>query len=156
MVAGGPVRRAVLALCGLALLSPSLAHSRPDPQAASRPGEQELRALAEAWRTAYNAKDAAALASLYAPDGYYVSSHVVARGRAEIQAYFQRGIDGGGHIDSLELLASGQSGDLAYWVGTYQATNAGQKVRGRNIVVVRKVANEWLIVAHESAVADQP
>jgi ketosteroid isomerase-like protein len=115
-----------------------------------------LRAVAQAWRTSYNAKDAAAVASLYAPDAYYVSAHVVARGRSEILAYFQRGIDAGGHIDSIDLLSSGGSGDLAYWVGTYEATNAGRKVRGRNVVVVRRVDSQWLMVAHESVVADQP
>jgi uncharacterized protein (TIGR02246 family) len=112
--------------------------------------------VAAEWKAAYNAKDAAAVASLYTPDAYYVSAHVVAHGRPEIQAYFQRGIDAGGSIDAIQILSSGQSGDLAYWVGTYEATNAGQKVRGRNVVIVRKVRERWLIVAHESAVADQP
>lgn len=116
----------------------------------------DLRKVAEAWQAAYNAKDAKAVAALYAPDAYYVSAHVVAHGRQEIQAYFRRGIEGGGHIDSIQLLASGQSGDLAYWVGTYDATNAGQKVHGRNVVVSRRVKGQWLIVAHESAAADQP
>jgi ketosteroid isomerase-like protein len=138
------------------VLTPSFAHSRPAAEATTPSIAQELRSLAEAWRASYNAKHAAAVASRYAPDGYYLSSHVVARGRAEIQAYFQRGIDAGGHIDSIEVLASGRSGDLAYWVGTYESTNAGQKVRGRNVVVVRRIGKEWLIVAHESAVADQP
>jgi uncharacterized protein (TIGR02246 family) len=110
----------------------------------------------ERWKAAYNAKDAAAVAALYAPDAYYVSAHVVARGRTAIRAYFQRGIDAGGHIDEIRILASGQSGDLAYTVGTYEATNAGQKVRGRNVVVLRKIDGAWLMVAHESVVADQP
>ena len=118
--------------------------------------DRALRQVAEDWRIAYNAKDAAAVASLYAPDAYYVSAHVVAHGRAEIQAYFQRGIHAGGSIDAIRILSSGQSGDLAYWVGTYEATNAGQKVRGRNVVALRKVRDKWLMVAHESVVADQP
>jgi ketosteroid isomerase-like protein len=147
---------AVATLCLLAWRPPSSARAWPGAEAAVASLEVELRSLAEAWRSSYNAKDAAAVASRYSPDAYYVSSHVIARGRAEIQAYFQRGIDAGGRIDSIDVLASARSGDLAYWVGTYEATNAGQKVRGRNVVVVRKVGNEWLIVAHESAVADQP
>ena len=118
--------------------------------------EQALRRVAADWQAAYNAKDAAAVASLYTPDAYYVSAHVVAHGRQEIQAYFQRGIDAGGHIDAIQILSSSRSSDLAYWVGTYEATNAGQKVRGRNVVVVRQVTDRWLIVAHESVVSDQP
>lgn len=120
------------------------------------PTDADLRAIANAWRAAYNAGDAAAVAALYEPDGYYVSSHVVAHGRAEIQAYFQRGIDAGGHIDSIALLGTGRSGALAYWIGTYEATNAGRKVRGRNLVVVRNVAGTWLMAAHETAVSDPP
>lgn len=118
--------------------------------------EQALRSLAAEWRSAYNAKNGAAVAALYAADGWYVSSHVVAQGREAIQAYFQRGIDAGGHIDSIEILSSGHSGELAYWVGTYEATNAGQKFRGRNVVVARRIDRQWRIVAHETAVADQP
>jgi uncharacterized protein (TIGR02246 family) len=120
------------------------------------PTDQAIREVAEAWQAAYNAKDAAAVASLYTPDAYYVSAHVVAHGRQEIQAYFQRGIDAGGHVDAIQVLSGGHSGDLAYTVGTYAATNAGQKVRGRNVVVLRKVGGKWLMVAHESVVADQP
>jgi len=90
--------------------------------------EQTPKGLAAEWKAAYNAKDAAAVASLYAAEAYYVCAHVIAHGRREIQAYFQRGVDGGGHIDALELLALGESGVLAYWVGTYEATNAGRKV----------------------------
>lgn len=118
--------------------------------------DQALVRVAEEWKAAYNAKDAAAVASLYTTDGYYLSAHVVAHGRAEIQAYFQRGIDAGGHIDAIQILSSGQSGDLGYTVGTYEATNAGQKVRGRNVVVLRKDGDRWRMVAHETAVADQP
>jgi uncharacterized protein (TIGR02246 family) len=122
------------------------------------PGEPDEapRRVAEEWKAAYNAGDAARVASLYTDDGYYVSAHVVAQGRSAIQAYFQRGIDAGGHIDRIQILTSGASGDLAYTVGTYEATNAGQKVRGRNVVVLRKVGEKWLMAAHETVVADQP
>jgi hypothetical protein len=81
---------------------------------------------------------------------------VVASGWPDGQAYFQRGIDAGGHIDAIQILSGSRSSDLAYWVGTYEATNAGQRVRGRNVVVVRQVTDRWLIVAHESVVSDQP
>ena len=145
------------ALCVTATVLATVARGWPDGEAAvAQSTDQALLEVAAAWKAAYNAKDAAAVASLYAPDAYYVSAHVVARGRPEIQAYFQRGIDAGGHIDAIQILASGQSGDLAYWVGTYEATNAGQKVRGRNVVALRRVRDKWLIVAHESVVADQP
>ena len=147
----------IAALCGVAVAPSWATRARSDGQKdVTAVAEQTLQALADKWKAAYNAKDAAAVASLYTPDAYYVSAHVVARGRQEIQAYFQRGIDAGGHIDTIQILSNGRSGDLAYWVGTYEATNAGQKVRGRNVVVMRKVGATWQIVAHESVVADQP
>lgn len=151
------LRRLVVALCGMAAALFLVARGWPADQAdASATAAQSLQRVASEWKAAYSAKDAAAVATLYAPDAYYVSAHVVAHGRPQIQAYFQRGIDAGGHVDALQILSLGHSGDLAYWVGTYEATNAGQKVRGRNIVVARKIGERWLIVAHESVVADQP
>jgi len=141
----------LVVVAGGLVASAELRMENPAPGA-----EPAVLRVAEDWKAAYNAKDAAAVASLYAPDAYYVSAHVVAHGRAEIQAYFQRGIDAGGHIDEIRILASSQSGELAYTVGTYQATNAGQTVRGRNVVVVRKIDARWLMVAHEAVVADQP
>jgi ketosteroid isomerase-like protein len=118
--------------------------------------DADFKNLPDRWKTAYNAKDAAKVAALYAPDGYYLSAHVAAHGRDEIRAYFQRGIDAGGHIEAIEILASGSSGNLAYSVGIYHASNAGQKVSGRLVVVAERIEGKWLIVAHESVVPDQP
>jgi uncharacterized protein (TIGR02246 family) len=147
----------VAAVCVLAWTRLSVATVRSDGRAeVAGSTDQAVRKVAEEWKAAYNAKDAASVASLYTTDAYYVSAHVVAHGRPEIRAYFQRGIDAGGSIDTIQVLTSGHSGDLAYTVGSYEATNAGQKVRGRNVVVLRKVGGEWLMAAHETVVADQP
>jgi uncharacterized protein (TIGR02246 family) len=121
--------------------------------------EQQVRQISQSWMESYNRKDAAATAALYASDAYYVSQHVrggIIQGHDALQANIQRGIDGGGHIDSVEILTLAISGDMAYSVGTYHATNAGQKVTGRNIVVCRKVDGKWLIIAHTSVVPEQP
>jgi uncharacterized protein (TIGR02246 family) len=152
------MRRTIVAVWGVVATIAPLELIGGAASAAEATGrtDQALVRVAEEWKAAYNARDAAAVASLYTADGYYVSAHVVAHGRAEIQAYFQRGIDAGGHIDAIQVLSSGQSGDLGYTVGTYEATNAGQKVRGRNVVVLRKDGDRWRMVAHETVVADQP
>lgn len=47
-----------------------------------------------------------------------------------------------------------RSGDLMYTVARYEATNAGQRAFGVNLVVVRRIGNTWRIVAHEAAVSD--
>jgi uncharacterized protein (TIGR02246 family) len=128
----------------------------PDPHQAVPDEQDRIHQVAKDWQTAYNAKDAAGVAALYAEDGYYLSAHVLAHGRQQIQAYFQKGIDAGGHIDEIRVLTIARSCDLAYSVGTYQATNSGQIYRGRIVVVLRKVADRWLMAAHEVVVADQP
>ncbi|HTP12234.1 MAG TPA: DUF4440 domain-containing protein [Bacteroidota bacterium] len=121
--------------------------------------EQQIRRIAEEWKDTYNRNDAAAGAALYAEDGYYVSQHLttgIIQGRDAIRANIQRGIDSGGHVDSIEVLRLEIKGDFAYEVGTYQATNAGQKVTGRNILVFKKINGTWLIVAHTSVVPEHP
>jgi len=68
----------------------------------------------------------------------------------------QRGIAAGGHLDAVTILESGSDGSLAYAAGTYAADNAGQKVDGRILLVLRRCGDAWLVVAHEVVVRDQP
>lgn len=66
----------------------------------------------------------------------------------------QRGVDVGYDIDALRILSVGCSGDLMYTVTRYDATNAGQKAFGVNLVVVRRTGKNWFIVAHKSTAPD--
>jgi uncharacterized protein (TIGR02246 family) len=116
-----------------------------------------LTKIPEQWKEGYNQGHAAQVARLYTEDAYYLTQHFVTgvvHGRAAIQAYVQRGVDAKYHIDSIEVMAMDCSGDLAYTVGKYESTNAGQKASGVNVVVLRRFAGRWLIVAHEAAVPD--
>jgi len=112
--------------------------------------------VSEDWVRFYNAGDAAKVAALYTEDGYYLSAHILAHGRQAIEAYWERGIKAGGHIDFVKPLTVYYSRDLAYCAGTYQATNAGATVDGRILIVLRKVNGKWLMAAHETVVRDQP
>ena len=122
----------------------------------SEADDSSLGNIATRWRDAYNSGDAQRVASLYTPEGQYLSAHVHARGREAVRAYFQRGIDAGGHIDGIRVIDSRSDGTLAYAVGTYEADNAGQRVDGRILLVLEKRDQDWLIVAHEVVVRDQP
>lgn len=116
-----------------------------------------LRQIPETWRQKYNAGDAAGVAALYTPDAVYLTQHYVSglvAGRKAIQAYVQRGVDAGYKVDSIEVLRTDCSRELAYVVDRYTATNAGQKAMGVNLVVLRKSGGAWQIVAHEAAVPD--
>ena len=119
--------------------------------------DRAIRRIAEEWRDGYNGGDAAKVAALYAEDAYYLTQHFVTgilQGRDAMKAYVQRGVDAKYRIDSIEVIATGCSGDLAYSVGRYRATNGDQKALGVNVVVLRRTGGKWLIVAHEAAVPD--
>mgnify|MGYP001766539393 CR=1 FL=1 len=109
----------------------------------------------EKWKEAYNSGDAKNLIPLYAEDATYSSSHVPgleAIGRDKLIANFQRGISGGGHIDKIEILTANVSGEMASLYCRYQATNSGVTVSGRNLLVLRKMNDKWLIFSHMTVV----
>ncbi len=115
----------------------------------------EFEAKMVAWQKAYNSGDAKNLIPLYTEDAIYTSSHVPgleAIGREKLIANFQVGITGGGHIDKIEILKMDVSDGLAYLFCKYQATNAGETVTGRNLIVMKKVNNNWKIVIHMTVV----
>ncbi len=118
--------------------------------------EAAIRQISEDWIRFYNAGDAAKVAALYTDDGYYLSAHILAYGTQAIRAYWERGIKAGGHIDFVKLLTLYYSGNLGYFAGTYQATNAGVTVDGRVLIVLKKVSGKWRMAAHETVVRDQP
>jgi uncharacterized protein (TIGR02246 family) len=119
--------------------------------------KQEVPLNTEEWRNAYNAGDVEKLAAFYSEDADYVSPHVpglMIHGREAIKQNFQRGIAGGGHVDSIVVQRSYYSSDLAYIVCAYQATNSGVTVHGKNVLVMKKIGGRWLIVTHASIVRD--
>jgi uncharacterized protein (TIGR02246 family) len=145
------------ALLAAAVLFGSAAAPAQQIRCASADDARAIGAIADQWKESYNSGDAARVASLYAPDAYYLTQHFakgVVSGRALIQAYVQLGVDARYRVDSIRILAGACSGDLAYTVGTYESDNGGRRDFGVNIVVLKKVEGKWLIVAHESAVPD--
>jgi uncharacterized protein (TIGR02246 family) len=120
--------------------------------------KKEILKIVEQWKEGYNSGDAAKVAALYKEDAYYLTQHFITgivRGRAAIQAYVQLGVDSRYHIDSIRTLSIDCSGDFAYAITRYDATNNGQIAFGVNIVVLKKIGGKWLIVAHEAAVPDR-
>ncbi|GEM_PF-2263463 len=111
----------------------------------------EFDTIAEEWRKAYNSGDAPRLQLLYAENARYVSSHVPgleANGRDALIANFKNGITAGGHVDFIKILNTEISKELAMLFCLYQATNNGQTVQGRNLLILRKIEGKWLIVMH--------
>ncbi len=109
----------------------------------------------ETWKKAYNSSDAQNLVPLYTLDARYISSHVTGLeliGREKVIANFQNGMTSGGHIDSIEILTMELSSELVTLLCKYQATNSGQTVSGRNLLVLKKINGTWLIAIHMTVV----
>lgn len=107
------------------------------------------------WKDAYNSGDAKNLEPLYAEDAQYISSHVeglVAEGRQALLANFQKGMSGGGHIDSIRVDRLDLSCDMATLFCTYNANNNGMMAEGHNLLVLKRTGDIWLIVLHMTVV----
>jgi ketosteroid isomerase-like protein len=125
--------------------------------AAPSPADQvSIENVASAWVSLYNSGKVREVTELYATDGYYVSAHVLAKGHEAIQRYWERGIAAGGHLDFVKPVEIRVEGGLGYFLGRYQATNAGVTVDGRILIVARKIKGVWKIAVHETVVRDQP
>jgi ketosteroid isomerase-like protein len=117
--------------------------------------QHEFELRTNQWKEAYNSGDAQNLVALYSQDAIYISSHVKgleARGRDQLIAYFQQGMSGGGHVDAIEILTMEASGGLATLLCKYQATNSGVTVVGRNLLVMKNINGNWVVVVHMTVV----
>ncbi len=117
----------------------------------------EFQKLAEQWRLAYDSKDAKNLIPLYAENSEYISAHVngyIARGLDAVIKNFQKGIDGGGFLDTIEVLSITSSCNIAAVVTRYTGTAGGRKVDGRNLLVWKMIDGKWLVVTHMTAVRE--
>ncbi len=104
-----------------------------------------LNGMRDAWQSALDAKDPAALAAIYAEDGALLRPHSeTMSGRAAIEAYWTEfqasGI--GIEIKDTEVYAHG---DVGYKVGTFTATDAGGATidEGKYVEIWRHVDGKW-------------
>lgn len=117
--------------------------------------KEEFTQQTNEWIKAYNSKDSKNLLPLYTEDATYISSHVNGLqldGRKNVLSYFQDGINGGGHVDKIDILSFNVSENIATLLCKYQATNSGVTVVGRNLLVMKKVNGKWLIAIHMTVV----
>jgi ketosteroid isomerase-like protein len=118
---------------------------------------QEFQLLADRWRAAYDSKDAQNLSPMYAENSEYISSHVagyIAHGHDAVINNFQKGMDTGGFIDSLQVLSLTSSCSMVAVVTRYTGTAGGKDVDGRNLLVWKKIGGKWLVVTHMTSVKD--
>jgi ketosteroid isomerase-like protein len=104
----------------------------------------ELARVLTDYETAWRAKDAAALARLFAEDGFVLQRNKPpVRGRAEIE----RAYAGAGGQLALRALAYATEGPVGYIIGAYSA-RAGEPDDGKFTLTLKKGADgRWLIMS---------
>ncbi len=136
-------RRILLGLAALVFAMPMTGAA----QAKSNDLKAQLSAVDQAWATAYNAKDAAAVAALYADDAKLMApGHATASGRAAIQALFAEQLKQGG-TNTVTTGETLDGGKIAVATGGWVATGADGKHldHGSYVTVYKKVGSTWMI-----------
>ena len=117
--------------------------------------DPQLTKLAKQWEAAFNAKDPAKVAALYAEDGVVNPPNESAvRGRTAIQSW-AKGTMGVFTSITLTPAESTISGNVGYEAGTYSGTMASGSDKGKYVIVLKRVGGQWLI-AHDIFNSDMP
>lgn len=118
----------------------------------------DIRAATRAWVEAFDARDAARIAGLYAPDAVFwgTTESEVGTTPAEVRAYFEASVRdrpalrmtlGASHVRAF--------GEGAVHSGHYTAIDPGAGEAGRTPLrftfVYRREGTRWVIVAHHSS-----
>jgi len=111
-------------------------------------GSKDFATMSEAWEAAYNARDAAAVAALYAEDGVMMPPNAdSATGRAAIEAHLIKEMKlVSGRLD-IVTTDHGHDGDLGFARGTFSMTDAHGSTldRGKWVEVRKRVNGTWHI-----------
>jgi len=112
--------------------------------------EQAVRDASAKWLTAAQAKDWAASAANFAPDGIgFMPNMAPMVGPAAVQANYEAEAAAMPNLIvnwTTDLVVVAASGDLAYETGTWTRTNEGQQDTGKFITVWRKLEGQWKVI----------
>ena len=96
------------------------------------------------YETAWRSKDAAALAALFAEDGFVLASGVPpVRGRAQIQRHYT----GQGGPLSLRALAYATRGSVGYIIGGFARAKGEPDIGKFTLTLVKGPRGRWLILS---------
>jgi len=105
-----------------------------------------LDKLATEFAAAYNAHDAAKVASFYADDAVLmVPNEPMTKGRKNIEAHYKEDFGRGAVRLRIRPVESVVAGDRAFEVGTATATLGPLSDDGKYIVIYKRVGSEWKI-----------
>jgi ketosteroid isomerase-like protein len=129
----------------IALLPRVLAASAPTPAPTPQPSIQlppELARVLTDYESAWRARDAAALARLFAEDGFVMSSgELPVRGRAAIE----RKYTGSGGPLVLRAFAYATDGKVGYIVGGFARREGEADIGKFTLTLTRGAEGRWLI-----------
>jgi len=123
---------------------------------AQTPRDPVLDKLSAQFAAAYNAHDAAKIASFYANDAMLmIPDEPMIKGRSSIEAYFREQFAQGPVTLRTMPLESGVAGDRAFQMGSATATLGPWSDHGKFITIYKRVGREWKI-AYDIFNSDQP
>ena len=111
--------------------------------------EAAIRATNKAWLEAIAAKDAKAVAAIYAEDGQMLPPNAPkAVGREALEKGWTEmmGIPGVALTFETEKFVFAKSGDLAVDIGTYKFSATGQTETGKSVVTWTKRNGKWYVL----------
>jgi ketosteroid isomerase-like protein len=123
---------------------PNFAQPAPEATQPSIQLPPELARVLTDYEKAWSARDGAALARLFAEDGFVLpNSRPMVRGRTNVEQYYT----GLGGPLSLRAVAYATSGTVGYIIGAF-SNRAGSPDLGKFTLTMRKNdAGQWLIVS---------
>jgi ketosteroid isomerase-like protein len=146
-----PVLFAVLSLL-TPLTGQNLSTTRPST---AEDFAAEMQRMRDTWVQEFNAGHADRVASLYAPEAVLMRWDGSVHGYDSILAEMQRSIGAGSHDYVVHSLHTERSGDLGYDTGAYNVTLRDRVVEGNYVLVVKRIAGQWKIIAHASVANPQ-
>jgi ketosteroid isomerase-like protein len=115
----------------------------------------EMQRMRDSWVQEFNAGHADKVAAFYGPEAVLMRWDGSVHGYDSILAEMQRSISAGTHDYVVHSLHTEHSGDLGYDTGAYNVTLRDRVVEGNYVLVVKRIAGQWKIIAHASVANPQ-
>jgi uncharacterized protein (TIGR02246 family) len=119
----------------------------------------EMQKIVKAWKEAFNNNDMDKLAAMYTEDAVMIDEDGVIAGRAALRDAFTKFRASGASMSSITVDGAERSDNIGYltdsWTEAAPKSGGGtEMLEGHSLVVIKRVGNNWLIVAH-AAIAKQ-
>ncbi|HJS86631.1 MAG TPA: nuclear transport factor 2 family protein [Acetobacteraceae bacterium] len=142
------LRRVFLALVLAALCTPGPAFAEFGPAVSEQAAREAADTVARRFESAYNAGNPAAIASLFAKDGVYLTpGGTILTNRQAIEQAIARRMKAGWTRVSLTVFNAHPAGDAVWAIGEYTiagtAQNSGKEIGGYYAEVLTREGPEW-------------